>query len=287
MAKRTLDRLSRRERQIMELIYAAGQATATEVLERLPDPPSYSTVRALLRILETKGHLRHVVDGTRYVFLPTAAPGRMFAEITTRTPRGAIRFGLDVTLKATILFALALLLAVAIPRLSAAARHLLAILGLAGALALPLTTPLVPSVSVPLLPSLVAVSAEAGPEALRSAGAENRMAEESSSPAARRAADAPEVPPAAGRISPCATLSSPRAVASPRRGSGPAAWAPWALLLWAVGAAFSLARLAVGSLRVRALGRDAVPLAGRDWSFAAADLSGRLGLRRKGRPLFR
>jgi predicted transcriptional regulator len=76
MAKRTLDRLSRRERQIMELIYAAGQATATEVLERLPDPPSYSTVRALLRILETKGHLRHIVDGTRYVFLPTVAPER-------------------------------------------------------------------------------------------------------------------------------------------------------------------------------------------------------------------
>ena len=76
MAKRTLDRLSRRERQIMELIYASGQATATEVLERLPDPPSYSTVRALLRILETKGHLRHTVDGTRYVFLPTVAPER-------------------------------------------------------------------------------------------------------------------------------------------------------------------------------------------------------------------
>ncbi len=76
MAKRTLDRLSRRERQIMELIYASRQATATEVLERLPDPPSYSTVRALLRILETKGHLRHVVDGTRYVFLPTVAPER-------------------------------------------------------------------------------------------------------------------------------------------------------------------------------------------------------------------
>ena len=76
MAKRALDRLSRRERQIMELIYAAGQATATEIQERLPDPPSYSTVRALLRILETKGHVRHVVEGTRYVFLPTLAPER-------------------------------------------------------------------------------------------------------------------------------------------------------------------------------------------------------------------
>ena len=76
MAKKALDRLSRRERQIMELIYASGQATATDVLERLPDPPSYSAVRALLRILEGKGHLRHVVDGTRYVFLPTLAPDR-------------------------------------------------------------------------------------------------------------------------------------------------------------------------------------------------------------------
>ena len=76
MAKKALDRFSRRERQIMELIYAAGQATATDVLERLPDPPSYSSVRALLRILESKGHLRHVVEGPRYVFLPTLAPDR-------------------------------------------------------------------------------------------------------------------------------------------------------------------------------------------------------------------
>jgi len=76
MKKKALDQLSRRERQIMEVIYRAGQATATEVLERLPDPPSYSSVRALLRILETKGHLRHVADGTRYVFAPTLAPDR-------------------------------------------------------------------------------------------------------------------------------------------------------------------------------------------------------------------
>src|SRR3984893_7519751 len=138
--------------------------------------------------------------------------------MTTTTALDAIRFGLDVTLKATILFALALLLAVAIPRLSAAPRPLLAILGLAGALALPLTAPLVPSVSVPLLPSLVAGPAEAGPGALRPAGVENRMAEESSSPAARRAADAPEVPPAAVAISPFATLSSQRAAASPPGG---------------------------------------------------------------------
>ena len=76
MPKKTLDRLSRRERQIMEVIYAAGRATVTDVLDALPDPPSYSAVRALLRILETKGHLRHLIEGTRYVFSPTLSPDR-------------------------------------------------------------------------------------------------------------------------------------------------------------------------------------------------------------------
>jgi predicted transcriptional regulator len=63
--------LSRRERQIMDIIYARGEATAAEVGEALPDPPSYSAVRTLLRILEEKGHLKHREDGPRYVFMPT------------------------------------------------------------------------------------------------------------------------------------------------------------------------------------------------------------------------
>jgi predicted transcriptional regulator len=63
--------LSRRERQIMDVIYRRGQATAAEVLEDLPDPPGYSAVRAMLRVLEEKGHLRHDQQGPRYVFLPT------------------------------------------------------------------------------------------------------------------------------------------------------------------------------------------------------------------------
>ena len=63
--------LSRRERQIMEVIYARGRATAAEVRESLPDPPSYSAVRAMLRILEDKGHLSHSSDGPRYVYRPT------------------------------------------------------------------------------------------------------------------------------------------------------------------------------------------------------------------------
>jgi predicted transcriptional regulator len=70
------DQLSRRERQIMDVIYARGQATAAEVTAALPDPPSYSAVRALLRILEQKGHLRHQEDGPRYVFLPTVSRDR-------------------------------------------------------------------------------------------------------------------------------------------------------------------------------------------------------------------
>ncbi len=65
------DSLSRRERQIMDVIYQRGEATVADVREGLPDPPSYSAVRALLRILEQKGHLRHRQDGPRYVYLAT------------------------------------------------------------------------------------------------------------------------------------------------------------------------------------------------------------------------
>ena len=63
--------LSRRERQILDILYQRGQATAAEVQSALPEPPSYSAVRALLRILEEKGHVRHEQDGPRYVYLPT------------------------------------------------------------------------------------------------------------------------------------------------------------------------------------------------------------------------
>src|SRR5260221_14660167 len=62
--------LSRRERQIMDVLHARREATAAEVLTAIPDPPGYSAVRALLRILEEKGHIRHRRDGARYVYLP-------------------------------------------------------------------------------------------------------------------------------------------------------------------------------------------------------------------------
>ena len=72
MAK-TTPQLSRRERQIMDVLYRAGRATAAEVQEGMPEAPSYSAVRTMLRILEDKGHVKHEQDGPRYVYIPTLA----------------------------------------------------------------------------------------------------------------------------------------------------------------------------------------------------------------------
>lgn len=63
--------LSRREREMMNIIFTRGRATATEVMDSMKDAPSYSAVRATLRVLEQKGHLKHQHDGTRYVYAPT------------------------------------------------------------------------------------------------------------------------------------------------------------------------------------------------------------------------
>jgi BlaI family transcriptional regulator, penicillinase repressor len=75
MAK--LNELSRRERQIMDVLYQRKSASAAEIRESLPDAPSYSAVRALLRILEDKGHLRHEAKDLRYVYFPTASRERV------------------------------------------------------------------------------------------------------------------------------------------------------------------------------------------------------------------
>jgi len=71
MEAQTRSELSRRERQIMDIVYRRGKAAAADVLEDLPDPPTYSAVRAALRLLEEKGLLNHEMDGKRYVYLPT------------------------------------------------------------------------------------------------------------------------------------------------------------------------------------------------------------------------
>ena len=75
--------LGRRERQIMDVIYRRGKASVAEVRGDLPDPPSYSAVRAMLGFLEDKGHLRHEQDGLKYVYLP--------ADDTTKVRASALK----------------------------------------------------------------------------------------------------------------------------------------------------------------------------------------------------
>jgi BlaI family penicillinase repressor len=65
--------LSRRERQIMDILYRSGKASASDVLNAMPDPPSYSAVRAMLRVLEEKGHVKHQEEGLKYVYAPVVA----------------------------------------------------------------------------------------------------------------------------------------------------------------------------------------------------------------------
>lgn len=67
----TQGRLSGRERQIMDIVYALGEASATQVLEAMPDAPTRTSVRTFLRILEEKGHLTHRKEGREFVFCPT------------------------------------------------------------------------------------------------------------------------------------------------------------------------------------------------------------------------
>jgi predicted transcriptional regulator len=71
MADELPSELSRRERQIMDVVFRMGRASAAEVHARLPDAPSATAVRTMLRILEDKGHLRHEKDGPRHIYLPT------------------------------------------------------------------------------------------------------------------------------------------------------------------------------------------------------------------------
>ena len=104
------DHLSRRERQIMDALHHRGRATAAEVQAALPDPPSYSAVRALLRILEEKGHIRHRREGARYVHLPRVSQG------TAR--RSAMRRVVSTFFQGSVTQAVAALLETADTRLS-------------------------------------------------------------------------------------------------------------------------------------------------------------------------
>jgi|SRR6516225_2999497 predicted transcriptional regulator len=102
--------LSRRERQIMDVLHGRSQATAAEVLAALPEPPSYSAVRALLRILEAKGHVKHRQEGARYVYVPRRSPE------TAR--RSALKRVVTTFFKGSVTHAMAALLENADTRLS-------------------------------------------------------------------------------------------------------------------------------------------------------------------------
>ncbi len=72
----TIPGLSRRERQIMDILYQRGKASANDVRDAMPDAPSYSAVRAMLRVLEEKGHIKHQEEGMKYVYAPVITAGR-------------------------------------------------------------------------------------------------------------------------------------------------------------------------------------------------------------------
>jgi predicted transcriptional regulator len=65
--------LSRRERQIMEILYRDGKVSVSQVMEAMEDAPGYSAVRAMMRVLEEKGHVKHQAEGLKYVYLPVVA----------------------------------------------------------------------------------------------------------------------------------------------------------------------------------------------------------------------
>jgi BlaI family transcriptional regulator, penicillinase repressor len=79
--------LSRRERQIMDVIYGMGRATAQDVSDKIPDPPGYSSVRTHLTILEKKGHLKHIKQGAKFVYLPTRSRQRAAQSALNRVLR--------------------------------------------------------------------------------------------------------------------------------------------------------------------------------------------------------
>jgi len=102
--------LSRRERQIIDIIYRRGRASAAEVAAELPEAPGYSSVRTLLSILERKGHLRHIEERGRYIYLPTQARGSV--------GRAALRRVLQTFYGGSVEKAVAALLDISQPRLS-------------------------------------------------------------------------------------------------------------------------------------------------------------------------
>ena len=103
--------LSRRERQVLDVLYRAGRATCAEVQKAMTDPPSYSAIRTFLRILEDKGIVRHEQDGARYVYIPTVEK--------ERASRSALRHVLNTFFGGSVTQAISALLDEDSKRLSA------------------------------------------------------------------------------------------------------------------------------------------------------------------------
>ena len=102
--------LSRRERQIMDILYRNGKASANDVRDAMDDAPSYSAVRAMLRVLEEKGHVRHQAEGLKYVYVPTVA--------RDKAKRSAVKHMLETFFNGSPEQAVAALLDVASTRLT-------------------------------------------------------------------------------------------------------------------------------------------------------------------------
>jgi BlaI family transcriptional regulator, penicillinase repressor len=106
----TFPGLSRRERQIMDILYRSGKASANEVRDAMPDAPSYSAVRAMLRVLEEKGHIKHQEEGMKYVYAPVIAAGK--------AKRSAVKHVLDTFFQGSPELIVAALLDVSSSRLT-------------------------------------------------------------------------------------------------------------------------------------------------------------------------
>jgi BlaI family penicillinase repressor len=110
MKKLSSHKLSRRERQIMDILFRHGDTTAAQVREELPDPPSYSAVRAFLRILEEKGWVKHSAEGKRYVFSP--------AQDREKEKKSALRHIVDTFFDGSVRSAVASLMDISDSKLS-------------------------------------------------------------------------------------------------------------------------------------------------------------------------
>ena len=197
-----------------------------------------------------------------------------------------LRFGLDVTLKVTLLLVLAELALFAARRSPAAVRHSLAIFALIGTLALPIATLLVPHWEIPIVPSLLPEKAEievrsAEKPRMVSPLEHSKMGwDGASSDRGSKASPTRRASTATGRSGPAFTASSGAMAAAPMMRSQTPGWLSWLPLVWALGAILGIARLISGSRRVRAIARDSVRVWDLDWALAKEELCGRLGIDR-------